>query len=999
MKDAIISVQSNEIITLKAREQKYIEYANKVQIQSDNYKEQLHALRNLRRVKFVNVLLSLLPKASKRRLVLRKLAMPVLKYLKACLRIIYFIVPNRLFRYYFNSLHSLLKDQFLQSDNIHYPLVDYIGEIQNDIDDSTQIEGKIGIHLHLFYEDILPEFIDYLSRIPFKFDIYVSVREDVSTRKIKRQLKKIINARKIIVKHTKNIGRDFGPMIVLFGKQLKAYDYILHIHSKKSLRTGSDQSEWRKHMLDGVLGSPAIIGRTLNLLEKHKIGLIYPDTFQDVPYWVHTWLDASSYGQMLCQRLGIDFTDSYLNFSAGSFFWVRGDAVRQLFDLDLGWGDFGEEQGQHGGSLEYAFERIWGLLVEKNNYHYAVWDGNNKTYRLDHADMSFSHNYRPSSIGSMEGIISDFDVVSFDIFDTLISRKVYRPDDVFDLVELGLHEAGIEIENFKYWRKRAEELLRLQDPKKDCDLNDIYESFKNLLDISSETADIAKRLEIEYELALVIPRRDMLDIYNYSLKSNKKIILVSDMYLPKAIIVRMLEKCGFKNWHDIYLSNEYNLRKDNDTMWQAYVEKFSNAKTIHIGDNEESDIHKVLVHQRDYIHVMQARKAFEISQYGKSLIKYIDNRANQKATGLIVNKGIYNSPIFKDGDVNNFQIHSLYEYGYSALGPVFLRFFQWLISDLSNSKRQQDLLFLAREGYLLHKLFKTIKEKSNIDLNHVNDSCVLTSRRASSVASIRNKEDIKYVLEETYNGTVYALFYSRIGILIEGDDFPVSMPRDIDKIQHIIDNFADQILDQAEKERRSYKKYLSNHISNNSKITVVDIGYSGSTQYYLSKLLNRKISGKYFVVSDDLKPLSQGNIVETCFNKSIYEQDLKSNPIYKHSLIFESFLTAPHGQLIYMKEDGEGLNPVFNENNEGSKWEDIMNIYTGVEDYINDYMDLTHGDIITQQLSGDFVLENFQLITEHALENNTELFSDLSIDDMYISNTGVLRVINTVSNP
>ena len=34
---------------------------------------------------------------------------------------------------------------------------------------------------------------------------------------------------------------------------------------------------------------------------------------------------------------------------------------------------------------------------------------------------------------------------------------------------------------------------------------------------------------------------------------------------------------------------------------------------------------------------------------------------------------------------------------------------------------------------------------------------------------------------------------------------------------------------------------------------IIDLGYSGTAQYYLAKLMNKSIDGAYFVTSDNLK--------------------------------------------------------------------------------------------------------------------------------------------------
>lgn len=59
-------------------------------------------------------------------------------------------------------------------------------------------------------------------------------------------------------------------------------------------------------------------------------------------------------------------------FPAGTMFWGRVSAVKNLFDLDLSEIDFPKEAGQTDGTYMHAIERLWVCIAEQNGYTYCM---------------------------------------------------------------------------------------------------------------------------------------------------------------------------------------------------------------------------------------------------------------------------------------------------------------------------------------------------------------------------------------------------------------------------------------------------------------------------------------------------------------------------------------------------------------------------------------------------------------------------------------------------
>ena len=170
-------------------------------------------------------------------------------------------------------------------------------------------------------------------------------------------------------------------------------------------------------------------------------------------------------------------------------------------------------------------------------------------------------------------------VIAFDVFDTLIVRPFVRPDDLFDFIERVTGKEG-----FGKARREAEMQARRRI-RPEIDLDEIY----SVLD--KGYSDL-KVIEIEKEIALCRADSEALALYDSFIREGKKIILVSDMYLPRGVLEEILKRCGFSGYSKLYLSNELDLNKASGTVYDLITEE--NGPVLMIGDNPKSDVRNAI---------------------------------------------------------------------------------------------------------------------------------------------------------------------------------------------------------------------------------------------------------------------------------------------------------------------------------------------------------------------------------------------------------------------
>src|SRR5690606_26577652 len=113
------------------------------------------------------------------------------------------------------------------------------------------------------------ELLNNCSSIPIDYTILISVVSEDGRQAVnnwKANHPKV----KVVCKLVENRGRDIAPAFVAFAAELKQFDLVCKIHTKKSLYTGAEQSVWRKQLVNNLLGSKSIAENIIQLFQQNK---------------------------------------------------------------------------------------------------------------------------------------------------------------------------------------------------------------------------------------------------------------------------------------------------------------------------------------------------------------------------------------------------------------------------------------------------------------------------------------------------------------------------------------------------------------------------------------------------------------------------------------------------------------------------------------------------------------------------------------------------------
>lgn len=222
---------------------------------------------------------------------------------------------------------------------------------------------RIGAIVHLYHEELAREVRTYLSNVPGRLDVFISTVDQHRAALIEEVFSDWSKG-SVEIRVTPNRGRDIAPKLIGFADVYARYDYVLHLHSKRSDHA-SVLALWRHYLLENLVGSADVVESILTLFETQpQLGMIAAQHFGPIRHWLN-WGGNLPTATHLAERMGIALkADAPLDCPTGSMFWARPAALRPLLDLQLTFEDFQEEAGQKDATLAHAIERLYFHVCE-----------------------------------------------------------------------------------------------------------------------------------------------------------------------------------------------------------------------------------------------------------------------------------------------------------------------------------------------------------------------------------------------------------------------------------------------------------------------------------------------------------------------------------------------------------------------------------------------------------------------------------------------------------
>jgi FMN phosphatase YigB (HAD superfamily) len=440
---------------------------------------------------------------------------------------------------------------------------------------------------------------------------------------------------------------------------------------------------------------------------------------------------------------------------------------------------------------------------------------------------------------------SSIRVISFDFFDTLVGRLCATPADLFievgrQLAARGWFSRPCTPMEFHSARVAADARARKSAASRgllpEIKLADIYAELKNI--VTDVTA--AAQLEFDIERQYIFLNPATLSLARHAKALGYQLAVISDTYFTAPQLRQLLSENGCApGLFDLVLAScEHGKAKWNGQLYQELFKHFDihPAELLHVGDDKNSDIHSA-------------------RQYGVQAVEYYKSNP-QLDRLLFTERKLRGTDQHPAGSLDSLRIltarradsdQDTFRDGAFVFGPVLARYADWCVAKFKAAKIHT-VLALMREGELLGELVRRAAAAAGVELKIV--TC-FTSRRATARASLT--ETTPAAVMELLEGSATVTFQSILDVLGLGEEIARQCDPKVLEAAVPVDHRLIQLLNLLFKNPRVQQlladscaashalafDYLTSLTGNETRVGILDIGWGGSIQRNIARILRR----------------------------------------------------------------------------------------------------------------------------------------------------------------
>ena len=520
--------------------------------------------------------------------------------------------------------------------------------------------------------------------------------------------------------------------------------------------------------------------------------------------------------------------------------------------------------------------------------------------------------------------VSAVDIVSFDLFDTLLQRDVLKPEDVFEIVQRRCGDRKIKAPGFAFYRRLAQEELPLGT------LDEIYGRMGELTGADSLVLEDLKAAELSVEREVISPREAVVSILKEARSMGKGVVVTTDMYLPGAFLRQLLAGCGIDGVSEIFVSCERGCDKAGGLLGLVR-ERFPGKRILHIGDREDADLAAALDAGIEGALIPSAA-ALAAERGWERCFEKASSLSDRGLLALAVNKA-FSDPFLDPGSMSRSEICA--RYAWTAAGPMVIGYVTWLIKRAKETK-PDGILFGSRDGWILSRVFELFEKVSE----GLPPATYFYAGRHAAFQPCEDNPASAYHILQMSRRVRYEELLKQVFGLDEGD----VLPRLEDEAEDAyLKRHQPLIKARAERARGAYLKYIEKlGLIRGGRYYYTDFVAEGTTQLLLSQFVPFSLSGMYFG-----RPFYQQ---EDC-GRVEYYLGCEDPYFIEHYMEMEAVMTSPEPSLDHFSDDGS---PVFSrETRSDAMLRQVGGVHSGIMSLAERFIRLFYeeGEVVSPGLT------------------------------------------------
>jgi len=590
-------------------------------------------------------------------------------------------------------------------------------------------------------------------------------------------------------------------------------------------------------------------------------------------------------------------------------------------------------------------------------------DGSKELAKINYNNL----NYNQLNLSKLKKKILKYNVISFDLFDTLLHRNCSKPRDLIDFI--GGNKNVLNYKNFTELRLLTQS--KLEKNGRSAHIIDIYNSLNKRLKLPQYKIKKLIKIECDYEKNFTLVNKCIKKVFDLCIKNKKKIYITTDFHLSKKEIGKILKFHKIFGYKEIISSCDYGLFKADGDLFKVLKRKAREKNIIHIGDNLKSDIFGPRIEKIKSYKISTPRDLILNSNI-QDIYANIKNDNDKICAGLIQNK-LYefsSNNLKMSKNYKSFNI-SLEDFGYIFIGNIIYEYLLWISHQIQINKIS-NIFFASREGYFLSRIFNKF-----FNSNYKNVKYLRASRFLADNISFKNINDITESFKKhRYQGNFKNLLLNRFDIQINKNDpykkLIINTKTDLKKLSSLLGNYIEKILNNSNKWRNQYLKYISCSKNSSNKIAICDISLFSTLQRSLGKISKNHYYGFYIPTQTNYEEKDKIKFMKI------------DERFEKNYFVLESILTAPHGSFKYIKKNHKFIYQKKRSNQKFFK--NRIKIINGVIKYIQDVHKLNKENNFTKKNFQFGQMNNylFSQFKNQLFNYDKKLFQSLYFDNSYV---------------